>query len=1219
MPPKKRSAADILTSLPETIPAIFDQAQVSTANHRKNCVALYKIHAQAALVTEKMMTGDGEATKLTGERAFSDVFVDMLNRVLVVKKGPPAAERVVKFIGTYVKYMSEKATEQGESETLSTAPREEDEDTPASRFLARLLSHLLKGFTAKDKTVRHRSVSLVAELISHLGELDEDVYSRLRTSLMERARDKEPTIRACAITALSKLLSGEDPEDLEDDEPSILDTLLDSICYDPASEVRRIALLNTPLLPDTLPTLLTRTRDVDIAVRALLYAHVLLPMNPDASASTSRASRNAMANPNRLSSPKQLTIEQRERVVKDGLGDREGKVRAGAGKMLAGWFDWAAESLGDGEGKTLLALIAFLKLFDVVGDGGDLMAVDALKSLFVTRPEVLDAIVFEDTYWRELTPESALLARAFIEFDPGQTQENRLEAAALPVVTAFAFYVQEACNAIFDTMEALEEAKLVDEAEDEVLEKLDAELADRVFVLGEVLKIAAKLDYTDEIGRRKVFQVVRDMLAHELFPETLMEVCLDVLKETTPSEREIIRIVVEIINELRDAAVDELNDGQSIVSRRVDDSLGTDNSLGSGSTSRMSARRKPVHEMTPEERAQADAVDARCLALCIATLKRVNGSFDENSTLEGILTDLIVPAVKRRELHLRERGLVALGLCCLIAKNMAMSSFQLFLNQVQSAPEELKLKVLQVIFDILMVYEEELLRRNKDIADRIITFLLQTLEVEESNAVQALLCIGISKLMINGLVTDDRVLTSLVLAYVSPVTSDNQELRQCLAYFLPVYCYSLPSNQSRMRAIFLTAFDLVSKVFEELEGDQEMITPLQFGNLFVDWTDPRKVAPSDVTGSTTEDVHVDLAVDILKALHDKDRADSDIKVFSQLLAKLYIPDTPDSVGLLCLGTLLEHLQEDVEDAATAKVLGKFKTKFKKQFGKEVENLMGDVGRYAAEERYREVCEVVGIDVPEVEEQDGEAAAAEPAADLGEQGEADEQQPEDDEQEEEEEAPRRHKAKAKQQVSDPQEEEEEEAAEDDDASAKSRSAPASRSPTPPPHRKKKAPHPMPVSDASTPPTTPHKKRQPSKRTRSPLRSPTMVSPEHKRVNNMKSPRKSRLKKSVDPGDPFVDSTNEQNGKAKGNSRRAPEPEPEPELSSEEEEEEVVNENSPPSDDEAEASEEEEPDPPPKRRAAPAPKKPATKAKSNGRAAPVRRSAAPAPQFDSDSEP
>jgi condensin complex subunit 3 len=93
--------------------------------------------------------------------------------------------------------------------------------------------------------------------------------------------------------------------------------------------------------------------------------------------------------------------------------------------------------------------------------------------------------------------------------------------------------------------------------------------------------------------------------------------------------------------------------------------------------------------MTPEEKAQADEIDLRCLSLCIGMLERVNGvrvfvcffdsdggitevaagqTFEENSTLEGILADLIIPAVKRKELALREKGLVSLGLCCLIAK-----------------------------------------------------------------------------------------------------------------------------------------------------------------------------------------------------------------------------------------------------------------------------------------------------------------------------------------------------------------------------------------------------------------------------------------------------------------------------------------------------------------------------------------------------------------------
>jgi condensin complex subunit 3 len=46
---------------------------------------------------------------------------------------------------------------------------------------------------------------------------------------------------------------------------------------------------------------------------------------------------------------------------------------------------------------------------------------------------------------------------------------------------------------------------------------------------------------------------------------------------------------------------------------------------------------------------------------------------------------------------------------------MALSSFQLFISQVQSAPEELKARVLQVIFDLLFVYNQEFFGRSEDI------------------------------------------------------------------------------------------------------------------------------------------------------------------------------------------------------------------------------------------------------------------------------------------------------------------------------------------------------------------------------------------------------------------------------------------------------------------------------------------------------------------------
>ena len=54
---------------------------------------------------------------------------------------------------------------------------------------------------------------------------------------------------------------------------------------------------------------------------------------------------------------------------------------------------------------------------------------------------------------------------------------------------------------------------------------------------------------------------------------------------------------------------------------------------------------------------------------------------------------------------------------------MAVNSFQLFLSQVQAAPEELKLKVLQIVLDILIMYDQEFFGKPNDIVS-ILSFLL---------------------------------------------------------------------------------------------------------------------------------------------------------------------------------------------------------------------------------------------------------------------------------------------------------------------------------------------------------------------------------------------------------------------------------------------------------------------------------------------------------------
>lgn len=50
-----------------------------------------------------------------------------------------------------------------------------------------------------------------------------------------------------------------------------------------------------------------------------------------------------------------------------------------------------------------------------------------------------------------------------------------------------------------------------------------------------------------------------------------------------------------------------------------------------------------------------------------------------------------------------------------------------------------------------------------------------------------------------------QILARLVLLYFAGETADNPELRQCLSYFFPVFCYSNPQNQRRVANVRVVA------------------------------------------------------------------------------------------------------------------------------------------------------------------------------------------------------------------------------------------------------------------------------------------------------------------------------------------------------------------------------------------------------------------------------
>lgn len=109
-----------------------------------------------------------------------------------------------------------------------------------------------------------------------------------------------------------------------------------------------------------------------------------------------------------------------------------------------------------------------------------------------------------------------------------------------------------------------------------------------------------------------------------------------------------------------------------------------------------------------------------------------------------------------------------------LAKRMALNSFQLFLQQYHPSPPSLKLRILQIVFDVMMTYESDFLGNStvgvscifSDVdasilifsqGARVVEFLTKLFESADSCEIQTVLCKGLAKLMMSGMVTDENV------------------------------------------------------------------------------------------------------------------------------------------------------------------------------------------------------------------------------------------------------------------------------------------------------------------------------------------------------------------------------------------------------------------------------------------------------------------------------
>ena len=290
-------------------------------------------------------------------------------------------------------------------------------------------------------------------------------------------------VRIQAVFCLTKFQE-ENENEGEEELSDATQTLLKCIQNDPSAEVRRAAMLNLISNKKTRPYILERARDVNAINRRLVYSRVLKGMG-------------------------KVLFEEVEPKILDqlimwGLDDRESHVRRECTKLIS--HHWL--NLLDGD------LIRLLENLDITSST---FTSKALNSMFQSRSDIITKLKFPADLWKEFTIETAFLFRCFYIYC---VENNLIEIIEenFPETAILADYLQFYLEKRFFP----KNADTMNEEDNATYE----------FILEQLLIMANKYDFGDEIGRRSILNTVRTMLNFTKLPDSLIAIGLEAVSYT---------------------------------------------------------------------------------------------------------------------------------------------------------------------------------------------------------------------------------------------------------------------------------------------------------------------------------------------------------------------------------------------------------------------------------------------------------------------------------------------------------------------------------------------------------------------------------------------------------------------------------------------------------------------------------------------------------------
>lgn len=480
------------------------------------------------------------------------------------------------------------------------------------------------------------------------------------------------------------------------------------------------------------------------------------------------------------------------------------------------------------------------------------------------------------------------------------------------------------------------------------------------FVIEQILCVIRGCDFADVAGTRSLVPIITSALTYDNLNEENVAVCMKIIRKASIDENYFSQLCTEIITDIRDSNLGENDETfMSAASLFGNENDGDDDDDRDAETQESHASESEQDEGHADKRRKLapvlppDNLLIQCLIVLQYYLEVAEDTQCNSYQLDTLIDTLIRPAlVNNRNSRIRFLGYKTLGLFSLIDEGLGASNLKFFGISASKAHDEgLKALCMQIIFDIVSTHGVGILDiEGEDAVDSLSLARLfySLMKNHEMPHLQAVVAEGLCKLFLADLLVDFgkgdledgdddirqelQLLQVLIMSYFHPSNSQNQELKQVLAFCIPVYCFSHSRHQIKVSSVSGECFYRLYRSDSEFAGTETLASPSTMLQQLIYWCDPNNVinaSQEDINKSTS---HFWLAMKLLQVIEQNSS-----KVIKKLIISNLIKlSISEHIGSEALKGLLEaandtkiHIQSNKDDTnfsldmSTEKNLEKF--------------------------------------------------------------------------------------------------------------------------------------------------------------------------------------------------------------------------------------------------------------------------------------------------------